>query len=176
MNRFPFRIMRTADIEELHAQITSALQQWREAEQRIEAVTDQADADRERLNAEVEQWHGAYCTEVLIANRSEEALEAQNAELARLRSTVEEQAAELAALRRMLGGHEEVVGLIEDPDRADGESLRARLALGVLRRLSVRQRALGIRSGPLDLMEQLIFPTPTERVALESGVEPKELE
>lgn len=176
MNRFPFLIIRSSTLEALHGQVTSLLQEWAEAEQRTEEVTERAAADHEHLAAEANQWHEAYCTEVQIANRSEEALKAQSEELARLRRTVEEQHAELVVLRRMLGGHEEAAGLVEDPDRPDGESLRARLVLGALRRRSVHERALGLRSGPLDLMEQLIFPTPNERAALESGAKPKELE
>lgn len=176
MKHFPFLVIRSSTLEALHGQVTSALQEWAEADQRTEKITEQAAADREHLDAEVSQWHEAYCTEVQIANSNERAREEQSEELARLRRTVEEQGSELAALRRMLGGHEESASLIEDPDRPDGESLRARLALGVLRRRSIHERALGLRSGPLDLMEQLLFPTPHERAALESGTKPKELE
>lgn len=174
MNEFelPIRLVRGSTWKALHAQITSALQGWTEAERRAE----QADADTETLSAEATQWHEAYLREVEIANRSEEALKAQADELAALRRTVDEQAAELAVLRRMLGGHEEARDLIDDPERPDGESVRAQLVLGAERRRFVHERALGLRSGPLNFLEQLIFPTHTERAALESGAKPKELE
>ncbi|GHH56137.1 hypothetical protein [Streptomyces candidus] len=75
---FPVRLVRTSVLDALRADLA------------------QADTDVTTYEAEAENWHAAYCTEVKVANDAEERLDKAGDRLAALEQQVEELSSRLA--------------------------------------------------------------------------------
>ncbi|MGO4747805.1 hypothetical protein AB4212_04070 [Streptomyces sp. 2MCAF27] len=180
---YSVRIIRTTTLDNLSADIA------------------QADRDVKTYEAEAEQWHEAYCQEAELANKAEaradkadeqiedlrrrldktatelrgmtdeaEALRAVIKQVTRERDTArEELAADHAAIEQL--GREAALIKAAAEDPAKGETVRAAIALGVLRRLIKDARDRGSADRWLDLLDMLLGGAPTDTTSTTAGKE-----